>query len=72
MPICPASCQVPVLANLVTDPGVRRSGLGAALVARCEEAAKTWGYTEVPRPPPQKKKVGRKYAFLAHCKAPSA
>jgi GNAT superfamily N-acetyltransferase len=42
-----ASGYVPVLANLVVDPGARRRGIGKRLVRQCEDVVRGWGYSKL-------------------------
>ncbi|CAM9114938.1 unnamed protein product [Phaeothamnion confervicola] len=37
----------PVVANLAVSPRVRRCGIGSSLMEACEEAARSWGHTEL-------------------------
>lgn len=40
-------CLVPYISNVLVDPNARRQGLATRLVARCEEEARGWGYSQV-------------------------
>lgn len=38
---------MPYISNLLVDPEARRQGLARLLMARCEEQARSWGFTQV-------------------------
>lgn len=38
--------QYPYISNLAVEQGYRRLGIGSSLLARCEEIALDWGYSE--------------------------